>query len=73
MARKCEVIILIEFRGIFTHSFDFLSYFSTDIFSCDSDLTTNNFVVDILFNVVDILSNVVDILKKLWIYCVFNG
>ena len=38
------------------------------LFSHDSDLTTNIFVVDILFKVVDILSNVVDILKKLWIY-----
>ena len=29
---KDEVIIVIKFWGIFTHSFDFLSYFSTDIF-----------------------------------------
>ena len=43
------------------------------IFSRDSDLTTANLVVDILFNVVDILCNVVDILKKLWIYYIFNG
>ena len=32
MAGKCEVIIVIQFGGIFTHSFDFLSYFYTDIF-----------------------------------------
>ena len=43
------------------------------VFSRDSDLTTANLVVDILFNVVDILCNVVDILKKLWIYYIFNG
>ena len=43
------------------------------IFSRGSDLTTNIFVVDILFSVVDILSNVVDILIKLWIYYIFNG
>ena len=43
------------------------------LFSRDSDLTTANLVVDILFNVVDILCNVVDILKKLWIYYIFNG